>query len=208
MIVIEDVSYSFSSGQTLSFKNHTFGKGEHWLILGDSGSGKSTLLNILSGLLQPSEGKVMIGTQDLYTLRGNERDKFRAKNMGVIFQKPYFINSLTVEENLYITRDFAGLGNDKERISEILDELSIIDKAKSYPSELSVGQQQRLSIARALLNNPKIIFADEPTSSLDDKNADKVLSLLISQSEKHHAALFIATHDKRVKDTLTHTYLV
>ncbi len=208
MIVLKDVAHQFSGGQKLIFKNQVFGPQDHWLILGASGSGKSTLLNILAGLLKPTEGQVLIGEQNLYQLKGNHLDKFRAKHMGVVFQKPYFISSLNVLENLELTQQLAGLPINKKQIKAILEELAIDDKMKNAVTELSVGQLQRLSIARAVLNQPEIIFADEPTSSLDDTNAERVIALLINQAKKHQAALVIATHDNRVKASVNHTYEV
>ncbi|RRN77985.1 ATP-binding cassette domain-containing protein, partial [Pseudoxanthomonas sp. SGD-10] len=179
---------------------------EHWLILGASGSGKSTLLNILAGLLKPSEGEVLIDQQNLYQLKGNNLDKFRAKNIGIVFQKPYFIPSLTILENLELTQQLAGLPKNIKLIKTILEELAIDNKIHHSVQKLSVGQLQRLSIARAVLNNPKIIFADEPTSSLDDANAEKVISLLSNQASRHQAILVVATHDNRVKTTINNSY--
>ena len=208
MISLQGLSHSYKEQQNIPFKDWKVEQGQHWLILGESGSGKSTLLNILTGLLKPTNGEVIINHQNLYELEGNALDRFRAQNMGLVFQKPHLIQSLTVLENLLITQSFAGLKEDQQRIKEVLTQLGIAQKLNDYPNKLSAGQLQRVSIARAVLNKPKIIFADEPTSSLDDGNTQKVLDLLINQATIEGASLMIATHDKRVKQSIAHTYLI
>jgi putative ABC transport system ATP-binding protein len=208
MISLQGLSHSYKEQQSIPFKDWEVKQGQHWLILGESGSGKSTLLSILTGLLKPTKGEVIINHQNLYELAGNALDRFRAQNMGLVFQKPHLIHSLTVRENLLITQSFAGLKADQHRIEEVLTQLGIAQKINDYPNKLSAGQLQRVSIARAVLNKPKIIFADEPTSSLDDGNTQKVLDLLINQATLEGASLIIATHDKRVKHKIAHTYLI
>jgi putative ABC transport system ATP-binding protein len=208
MITLSGITYSYPNIKSINFKDLTIKSDENWLVLGNSGSGKTTLLNILTGLLKPSSGTVIINQQDVYRLNGNDLDKWRAKNLGIVFQKPYLIPSLTVSENLLVAQKFAKLKEDKRRILEVLEQLQIIDKLNHYPKQLSVGQLQRVSIARAVLNKPKYIIADEPTSSLDDENAEAVLNLFIKQAAVNHAGLIIATHDKRVKDCFQNTYQI
>jgi len=208
MISLKGLSHSYKEQQKIQFKDWEVAQGQHWLILGESGSGKSTLLNILTGLLKPTNGEVLINNQNLYRLEGNAIDQFRAKNIGLVFQKPHLIHSLSVLENLLVTQSFAGLKEDKNRIEEVLTQLGIPQKINDYPNKLSAGQLQRVSIARAVLNKPKIIFADEPTSSLDDGNTQKVLDLLINQATLEQASLIIATHDKRVKHKIENTYSI
>lgn len=208
MITLSGITYSYPNIKSINFKDLTIKSDENWLVLGNSGSGKTTLLNILTGLLKPSSGTVIINQQDVYQLNGNDLDKWRAKNLGIVFQKPYLIPSLTVSENLLVAQKFAKLKEDKRRILEVLEQLQIIDKLNHYPKQLSVGQLQRVSIARAVLNKPKYIIADEPTSSLDDENAEAVLNLFIKQAAVNHAGLIIATHDKRVKDCFQNTYQI
>lgn len=207
MIVIESLVHTYPNGKEISFADAKFPDNDNWLILGDSGSGKSTLLNIMTGLLAPTKGKVFVNENNLYRL-GGKLDKFRAKHMGIVFQKPYFIQSLNVLENLLLTQSLAGQANNTNRITEVLESLGLIDKLNSYTKELSVGQLQRLSIARAVLNKPSILFADEPTASLDDRNTGKVLDLLINQAGIQNASLIVATHDKRVKDSISNIYYV
>ncbi|ADY53955.1 ABC transporter related protein [Pseudopedobacter saltans DSM 12145] len=207
MITISSLAHVYPTGKKIYFEDAKFLDNENWLILGDSGSGKSTLLNIMTGLLSPTKGQVMLNETNLYQL-GGKLDKFRAKHMGIVFQKPYFIQSLNVTENLKLTQSLAGLSKNPERITEVLESLGLIDKRDAFTKELSVGQLQRLSIARAVLNNPSIIFADEPTASLDDRNTEKVLDLLINHAGRQNASLIVATHDKRVKEMISNIYFV
>ena len=192
----------------MQFKDWTIGSTENWLLLGASGSGKTTLIHILTGLLRPEGGKVFINDTDIYSLSQKNLDIFRGQHIGLIFQTPHMIKSLTIRDNLKIAQSFAGLPVDNKRIDEVLETLGIQEKSTKYPYELSQGQLQRVSIARAVINKPAAILADEPTSSLDDKNAAIVLNLLISQSVLNGSALIISTHDKRVKDMFTKQYLV
>ena len=182
--------------------------GQHTLILGNSGSGKTTLLHILSGLLQPEAGSVQIDGQELYSLSPRKLDSYRGQRIGLIFQEAHLVKSLTVKENMQIAQSFAGSRVDNQRIDDVLALLELDHKAHSYPNKLSRGQMQRASIARAVVNHPAILVADEPTASLDDLNTDRVLDLLLTQATKHGATLIIATHDKRVKTHFEHTYIV
>ena len=206
MISIQSVSHSYPGGTEISFKDWQINKGDQWLLLGASGSGKTTLLHIMTGILQPLQGMVRIGDTSIYELSSRALDQFRGRNIGIIFQRPHLIKSLTVEENLLMAQSFANLPEDKLRINEVLTSLGIAEKLQSYPSELSQGQLQRVSIARAVINRPALLIADEPTSSLDDKNTAAVLELLLQQSVLNQATLIVATHDKRVKEAFTNTY--
>ncbi|RZL48703.1 MAG: ABC transporter ATP-binding protein [Pedobacter sp.] len=206
MISIKSVSHNYNNTQQLSFKDWEINNGEQCLLLGESGSGKTTLLHILTGILKPNEGEVNIADTAIYKLSAKELDRFRGRNIGIIFQRPHLIKSLTIAENLLLAQSFAQLPENQNRINEVLESLAIADKKKAYPNELSQGQLQRVSIARAVINKPTLLIADEPTSSLDDKNAESVLQLLMQQSGLNQATLIVATHDKRVKDAFTNTY--
>ncbi|MEJ6980109.1 ATP-binding cassette domain-containing protein [Pedobacter sp. P351] len=208
MISIHSISHQYKEQQSLGFKDWKINKGDQWLLLGESGSGKTTLLHVIAGILKPHSGNVMINNTSLYTMSVKERDLFRGKNMGIVFQRPHLVKSLTITENLLIAQSFAKLSRNEKRIQEVLASLNIAEKKDSYPSQLSDGQLQRVSIARAVLNKPALMVADEPTSSLDDKNAFAVMELLMSQSVQNGSALVVATHDKRVKDLLSKQYLV
>jgi ABC-type lipoprotein export system ATPase subunit len=173
------------------------------LVTGNSGKGKTTYLHILAGLLKPKSGEIVIDNKEITHLKGSKADKFRGKNIGVVFQKSHFIASLSVLENLEMASWLATGKKHKIRAKELLEKLDIAEQAHKLPSQLSVGQQQRVSIARALMNEPKVLLADEPTSSLDDKNADNVIELLESLSKEYKTALIIVTHDNRIKQKFT-----
>ncbi|MEH3115449.1 ABC transporter ATP-binding protein [Pedobacter terrae] len=208
MIRISSLVHIYEQGRSLKFPVWEIGDMEQWLLLGASGSGKSTLLNIVSGLLKPSQGEVLINGTDLYSLSARERDRFRGRHVGIIFQRPHLIRSLDVLDNLELAAVMAGLGVDHERNLSLLADLGIGELAKNYPDQLSQGQLQRVSVARALVNKPDLLIADEPTASLDDENANQVIKMLTTQAKDNGAALIIATHDARVRDHLTKTYLL
>ncbi|OEK06543.1 ABC transporter ATP-binding protein [Roseivirga misakiensis] len=205
MISIDNLSFGYSDQKVLAIPHMEVKESEHLLILGNSGSGKTTLLHILGGLLAPKEGKVVIGNTDLYGLSAHQRDKYRGQNIGLVFQKAHLISALSVGDNLLLAQYLSGAAQDKGRVYEVLEELNLAQKVNKRVRELSQGEQQRVTIARALLNRPQLILADEPTASLDDENAMKVLSLLKNQAEKYQASLLIATHDQRVKDEFKQT---
>lgn len=206
MLAAKKIEFNYDSGQKFEFPDIQMKEGDELLILGKSGSGKTTILNILGGLLKPLSGDVVIGNTSLYQLKGANLDKFRGKNIGIIFQKPHILAPLTVEENLRLANFFV---DEKGKQNEdLLKELGIFEKRKSKISTLSEGEAQRVSIARALANSPKIILADEPTSSLDDENATIVIKLLQEQARKFHAALIIVTHDQRVKNFISNQVIV
>ncbi len=206
MISITSVSHQYGLSPALTFADWQVNNGEQWLLLGQSGSGKTTLLHILTGLLKPTAGEIKINDTNLYTLSSKQLDEFRGQHIGIVFQKPHLIKSLNITENLILAQSFAGLSTDKNRIEEVLASLDMAHKKNAYPQELSQGQLQRVTIARAVINKPTLLIADEPTSSLDDKNAEAVLALLKEQSELNKATLVVATHDKRVKDAFNLTY--
>ncbi|KIO74855.1 ABC transporter ATP-binding protein [Pedobacter lusitanus] len=206
MISIKSVSHSYNNAHRIAFKDWEINNGEQWLLLGESGSGKTTLLHVLTGILKPAAGEVNIDGTSVYALNSRELDQFRGRNIGIIFQRPHLIKSLTIAENLIMAQSFARLPEDHQRVNEVLESLGIAAKKNAYPNELSQGQLQRVSIARAVINKPALLIADEPTSSLDDKNALAVLDLLMQQSGLNQATLIVATHDKRVKDAFTNTY--
>ena len=173
------------------------------LITGDSGKGKTTYLHILAGLLKPKTGEILIDKVNMVALSESKSDKFRGKNIGLVLQKSHFVASLTVLENLEMASWLATGKKNATRAKELLAKLDIANQANKLPSQLSIGQQQRVSIARALMNDPKVLLADEPTSSLDDKNAEKVIQLLTDLSKEYKAALVIVTHDARIKERFT-----
>ena len=178
MLKTQNLQFSYDSQHRLHFPDLHCGKGEHWLLLGQSGSGKTTLLHLLGGLLTPQGGDVIVGDTSLNSLSLSELDKFRGKNLGIIFQTPHFVRSLSVGENLMLAQKLAGVAIDRPRISHLLDRLGIGHKLNAPTNDLSQGERQRAVIARALVNRPQVILADEPTSSLDDVNTAEVIRLL------------------------------
>lgn len=203
MLKTKDLQFNYDGGTPLRFPDIQCKSGEHWLLLGQSGSGKTTLLHLLGGLRTPKNGDVTIGETSLNSLSMSELDKFRGKNVGIIFQVPHFVHSLSVRENLELAQKLAGIPIDSERIKNLLERLAIGHKLNSKTSELSQGEQQRVAIARALVNRPKVILADEPTSALDDKNTDEVIRLLEETAREVNATLLVVTHDKRLKDNFS-----
>lgn len=202
MITTTDLSYQYDKDNAFRFPDISCGSGEKLLILGRSGIGKSTLLNLLGGLMPAQSGGITIDGTEISGLGSAGLDKFRGKNIGIIFQKSHFIESISVLENLLLTQKLAKAKVSASDCRELLRELNIEDKADSKIKNLSEGEKQRVSIARAIVNQPKLILADEPTSALDDDNCQKVIDLLDRQAKKIGAALLIVTHDNRLKDII------
>lgn len=200
MVKINGLTYNYSSEVQLRFPDFSLSKGEQALILGQSGCGKTTLLHLLSGLLKPNSGEVDVENENISKISGARLDNFRGANIGIVFQTPHFIEALTVKENLTLTQTLAGKSKDVDKVKSLLADLGVESKLNSKLNTLSVGEKQRVSIARALVNSPALILADEPTSALDDKNCDAVLKLVREQAKKHNSTLLIVTHDNRLKD--------
>ena len=198
MIRTKGLNFNYNDQASFSFPDINLGKDENLLIIGSSGIGKTTLLHLLAGLLESDSGSINIYGQDISKLTQHQIDKFRGQNIGIVFQKPHFVNSLTVKENLQLAQ-FLGNKVDQNRIVDILSSLGILEKENKKPKKLSQGEKQRASIAMAIVNSPKLILADEPTSSLDDENCDRVIKLLKKQASEFNAQLIVITHDNRLK---------
>lgn len=203
MISTKDITFSYHKDHIFHMPDVFCQAGNTLLVTGNSGKGKTTYLHILAGLLKPTSGQVTIDNIDVTKLSEQKIDAFRGKNIGVVFQKSHFIASLTVLENLEMASWLATGKKHTKRAKNLLEKLDVLDQATKLVSQLSVGQQQRVSIARALMNKPKVLLADEPTSSLDDKNAEKVIDLLENLAKEYQAALLIVTHDSRIKQRFT-----
>ena len=183
--------------QALRSVSVTIQKGEFVAVLGRSGSGKSTLLNILAGLDRPSEGKVYIDGTDIFSLSEEKRTLLRREKIGFVFQAYELLHSLTVTENIRLPE----LKADTDYVRELLDTLKIRQYEKCYPDQLSGGEQQRTAIARALINHPPVLFADEPTGNLDSKTERIVIDLLKNLAAKYGTSILIVTHNEDlVKD--------
>jgi ABC-type lipoprotein export system ATPase subunit len=202
MLEIKNIIKSFrlpSGEQThvLNIPSFILEHKEQIAIYGKSGSGKSTFLNIISGILKPDSGSVIVDNIDITSLSESQRDKFRAKNFGFVFQTFNLLQGFTALENVLLGMTFAGKSN-KKTATDILEYVGLKDKLKNKPAELSVGEQQRVAIARAVVNSPKIILADEPTANLDSKNSENVIELIKKVCEEKNISLVLVSHDKEV----------
>ncbi len=198
MIKTKDLKFNYDNQVFFKFQDINLKSSENLLIIGSSGIGKTTLLHLLAGLLESSSGSIKLFEKELSELSSHQLDRFRKNNIGIVFQRPHFVNSLTVKENLQLAQYIANK-KDNNRIENILKNLNIFDKSDKKTNQLSQGEKQRASIALAIVNSPKLILADEPTSSLDDINCDNVIKLLKKQATDFGAQLIVITHDSRLK---------
>ena len=203
-IELQALSKTYPEGKTdrtvLRDITATVNRGEVIVLLGRSGSGKSTLLNLLCGIDIPSSGHVFINNINITGLSEHERTLFRRKHIGFIFQFFNLIPTLTVEENLLLPLELNGLtGKEEEKKAfEILEQTGLSDRRKSYPDQLSGGEQQRVAIARALSHDPVLILADEPTGNLDFETGQQILSILDNLTKKSGKTMIMATHSKEM----------
>ncbi len=179
---LEDVSLSIEEGKFV-------------VILGPSGAGKSTLLNMIGGLDNPTSGTITIDGVDISNYSDNELAEYRASKVGFIFQFYNLIPTLTVHENVTLVKE---ISKDALSASKMLEEVGLLDHAKKFPNELSGGEQQRVSIARALTKNPKIILCDEPTGALDSKTGVLVLKLLLKMTREFKKTVVVVTHNQNI----------
>lgn len=202
MLELKNVSKSYFEGNSKHFVLNdlklNISKGEIIILLGKSGSGKSTLLNIMSGIDIPDGGSVLIDGTDITKLSEKERTLVRRNKVGFIFQFFNLIPTLTVKENLLLPLELTGSNNTEERINSILSEVGLANRANTYPDKLSGGEQQRIAIARALIHNPDIILADEPTGNLDYETGLQIVDLLDRVVKKKGKTMIMVTHSKDV----------
>lgn len=200
MILTKNLSFQYSPERPLiQFPDITLKSEENLLVLGKSGIGKTTLLHLMAGLLKPKTGLVSIQNQDLHAMPNKKRDRFIGEHIGLIFQKNYAIRSLNVVENLQARLFFNSQKTKSEKVKSILKQLDLEDHQHKKINQLSEGQLQRLGIGLAVIHDPKLILADEPTSSLDDETCETVMQLLFEQTILQKANLIVITHDQRVK---------
>ena len=193
--LVKNLDFVIANNTILSELNFSLDNGSHLIISGPSGSGKSTLINLMSGLYRPTSGHVSFESNDYSKLTDKDIDEMRAKNFGLIFQRLHLIKHLTVEQNILLGFNKVKLPN----IEKLIEDIGLTGKKKQLAKDLSFGESQRVAIARGVVNNPKIIFADEPTSSLDDTNTTRILELISAQAKKNKSSIVISTHDERVK---------
>lgn len=189
--------YGNGSNQVCALKNVNLSikKGEFVAIKGKSGSGKSTLLHLLAGIDTPSNGEVIINNKNIYKISDKELTIFRRKNIGVIYQFYNLIPNLSIKENILLPRVLDKRTIDDKVFSRLINNLGISNKLDFFPNDLSGGEQQRCAIGRALINRPKILFADEPTGNLDSKNSLKIMKLLKFYNKKFKQTIVMVTHD-------------
>lgn len=191
--------YSYTGQAELQFPDISCMRGNHLLLTGNSGVGKTTLLHLLSGLLHVQQGEVIIDGIRLGDLNQKKLDRFRGSHVGLVFQQPRFVSALSVVDNILAAQFFGTGTSSRPKAVTLLEELGIADKADKMTNYLSGGERQRLAIARALAAGPPLVFADEPTSSLDDANAEMVYELLVKEAALNAATLVVVSHDQRLK---------
>lgn len=189
--------YSYPGGGELAFPNISLKERESALLLGPSGKGKTTFLHLVSGLLPLQKGNIEVAETALGSLSGRSLDRFRGKHIGMVFQKSHFLPYLTIGENLRVAQKITA-AKKGDQVADSLGQLGVEHLIDKKPAQCSVGEQQRASIARALLGKPALILADEPTSALDDQNTHAVTQMLKQAVEEHGASLLIVTHDQRL----------
>jgi len=171
---------------------------EQVALVGESGSGKTTLLNVISGITLPDSGEVLINGQNLTTLIEPVRDRFRARYIGIVFQTFNLLPAFTALENVLLGMSFSGQAANRNRAKELLDRVGLGQRLSHRPGKLSVGEQQRVAVARALANQPTLLLADEPTASVDQRNQEKVLELIQTACREQQCALLMVTHSNDV----------
>jgi putative ABC transport system ATP-binding protein len=208
LLALENIRYRVEETAILDSSSLSIAAGEKILILGPSGSGKTTLLHIMAGILPPGEGRVLFEGHSLSDLTVEQRDRQRAERTGMVLQKLHVISYLSAFDNLALV--YSGLHKpvDKKKIFQRLADVGLAGKEYQKAGTLSQGETQRLAIARAIIHDPAIVFADEPTAALDDANTEKIMALLLSQVAKSGAALIVATHDARIKHSLERTITI
>ena len=206
MFSLRDVRHAYDGVPAVSVRDWRAEQGEHWLLIGPSGSGKSTLLQILAAFFPPSFGEVLVAGHRLDKLKPHALDRFRGRHVGIVLQRLHLVPSLSVFDNVLLAQYLAGVRQDRARVNEVLDELGILHKARARPHALSFGESQRLAVARAVVNRPSVLLADEPTSNLDDERCIQTLALLERAARACHATMLIATHDQRIKSRMTNQF--
>lgn len=196
MITAKNIKKKYNDQEVLRGIDLKIDENEFVVILGASGSGKSTLLNILSGLEKSDSGEVVYDNESISDYSEKQLTKFRKDKIGFVFQQYYLLNNLTVEQNVKVG---ANLANNKEYI-DIIKELGLEDKLSKYPNELSGGEQQRVSIARALAKKPTVLFLDEPTGALDEETGRKILEYLLKLKDKSHFTMIMVTHNENIAE--------
>ncbi len=205
LLEVKNVSKTYGKGEAAvhALKRAAFSvpKGEFVAVVGESGSGKSTLLNMIGGLDTPTSGRVVIGGQDIFSMKERGLTVFRRRNIGFIFQSFNLIPELTVEQNIIFPVLLDYQQPDRKYLEELLTVLNLRERRRHLPSQLSGGQQQRVAIGRALITRPALILADEPTGNLDTQNTSEVIALLKEASRKYEQTIIMITHSRSIAQT-------
>jgi ABC-type lipoprotein export system ATPase subunit len=203
MLLVDNVkkAYREPNGERLpilDIPRLELGAGEQVVIRGQSGGGKTTLLNVIAGLATPDEGKIVIQTTDVTRLPEAARDRFRARNIGFVFQTFNLLAGFTALENVLLGMTFTGQRNDPKRATELLGRVGLGHRLAHKPAALSVGEQQRVAVARALVNRPVLLLADEPTANIDPAHQQQVIDLLREVCRAENVAMLLVTHSPEV----------
>ena len=204
MLVVENLVHRYAAAPVLQIANLRMNRNERWLVAGASGSGKTTLLAIFAGLLRPVQGTVRVAGKEIYAMAESMRDAWRGRTVGYVPQRLHLIDSLSVLDNLLLAQYLAGKRVDRNRGKELLRALEIDEFSRRFPHELSQGQTQRVAVARAVINGPALLLADEPTAALDDIQAEGAIALLTHHAAATDATLVVASHDARIRSEFEH----
>ena len=214
ILTVENLEKTYvSQSETLTvLKNLSFSvnKGSKTVIIGESGCGKSTLLNIIGSIDKATSGKITAGPWDVTNLSEDECSKYRASFIGLIFQFHYLLKDFTALENVYMSTYMQGESkkNAVKKAEQLLADVGLKDRMNHLPSELSGGERQRVAVARALINSPSLILADEPTGNLDPENAVLISNLLFEMADKYEKTLILVTHDEKIAEKGSEIYKI
>lgn len=199
---VEHLSKTYGEGdiktEALNDVSFSVEKGEFIAIIGSSGSGKSTLLHLIAGIDRPTSGKIFIGGNDLSTFDSNKVTIFRRREIGLIYQFYNLVPILTVKENIELPIMLDNKKVDENKLDEVIKILKMENKINNLPSQLSGGQQQKVAIGRAIITNPSIVLADEPTGNLDTKNSKEIIDYLKYSNKKYNQTIILVTHDEKI----------
>lgn len=204
LVRVSNLHKSYKNGDEelhiLQGVDFTLGRGESLVIQGSSGSGKSTLLSILGGLDSLSSGQVEVNNYCVHELKENRMTHYRSKVVGFVFQLHYLLKDFTALENIMLPAMIGGVSKEQaeHKAMQLIEEIGLIDRREHYPSQLSGGERQRIALARALVNDPVLLLADEPTGNLDEANSRSVEDIMMGLVEKHNKSLIMVTHDSQI----------